>query len=84
MYKMVDSSMKKIKLFIAAGLAAVMVCCLFKPQPSATADEISDIQQGYTFSDIYKNILMIFLFALVFFVIGTYKTSREEKKININ
>lgn len=37
--------MKRIKLFLAAGLAAVMVCCLFKPQPSATADEISDIQQ---------------------------------------
>ena len=45
---------------------------------------ITDIQQGYTFTDIYKNIFMIFLFALVFFVIAIYKTSREEKKININ
>lgn len=45
---------------------------------------ISDIQQGYSFSETYKYLFTILLFAIVFFVVGSYKTSREEKKITIN
>lgn len=45
---------------------------------------ISDIQQGYSFSETYKYLFTILLFAIVFFVIGSYKTSKEEKKITIN
>ena len=45
---------------------------------------ISDIQQGYSFSETYKYLFTILLIAIVFFVVGSYKTSREEKKITIN
>mgnify|MGYP004497102227 FL=1 len=45
---------------------------------------ISDIQQGYSFSETYKYLFTILLFAIVFFVVGSYKTSKEEKKITIN
>ncbi|MBE6053055.1 MAG: ABC transporter permease [Clostridium sartagoforme] len=45
---------------------------------------ISDIQQGYSFSEVYKYLLVILLFAIAFFVIAAYKTANEEKKISIN
>lgn len=45
---------------------------------------ISDIQQGSSFKEVYNYLFIILLFAIVFFVIGAYKTSKEEKKISIN
>lgn len=45
---------------------------------------IVDIQQGRSFSDIYVNLCILILFAVAFFVIGAYKTSRDEKKFSIN
>ena len=45
---------------------------------------ISDIQQGYSFSETYKYLFIIFLFSVAFFVIAAYRTVKEEKKIMIN
>lgn len=45
---------------------------------------ISDVQQGYSFSETYKYLCIILLFAVAFFVIAAYKTKKEEKKIMIN
>lgn len=45
---------------------------------------ILDIQQGYSFSEIYKYLFIIFLFSVAFFVIAAYRTVKEEKKIMIN
>lgn len=47
-------------------------------------ESISDIQQGAQFSEVYKYLFIIILFAVTFFVIGAYKTAKEEKKILIN
>lgn len=47
-------------------------------------ESISDIQQGAQFSEVYKYLFIIILFAVTFFVIGVYKTAKEEKKILIN
>ncbi|MDV4151904.1 ABC transporter permease [Clostridium sp. AL.422] len=47
-------------------------------------ESILAIQQGSSFSGIYKYLFMILLFAIAFFVIAAYKTMREEKKINIS
>lgn len=45
---------------------------------------ISDIQQGYNFSETYKYLFILFLFSVAFFVIAAYRTVKEEKKIMIN
>ncbi len=45
---------------------------------------IIDIQQGASFNEIYKYLIIIVLFAVAFFVIGIYKTSKEERKLSIN
>lgn len=45
---------------------------------------ISDIQQGYSFSETYKYLFILFLFSVAFFVIAAYRTVKEEKKILIN
>jgi ABC-2 type transport system permease protein len=45
---------------------------------------ISDIQQGYNFSETYKYLFILFLFSVAFFVIAAYRTLKEEKKILIN
>ncbi|MBD7915706.1 ABC transporter permease [Clostridium sp. Sa3CUN1] len=45
---------------------------------------ISDIQQGYSFSETYKYLFILFLFSVAFFVIAAYKTAKSEKKIMIN
>ncbi|MGL5084153.1 MAG: ABC transporter permease, partial [Clostridium sp.] len=45
---------------------------------------IIDIQQGKNFSEIYVNLGILILFAIAFFVIGAYKTSRDEKKFTTN
>lgn len=47
-------------------------------------ESIYDIQQGSSFSEIYEYLFMILLFAIAFFVIAAYKTSKEEKKILMN
>ncbi|TGY43557.1 ABC transporter permease [Clostridium sartagoforme] len=47
-------------------------------------ESISAIQQGAQFSEVYKYLFIIILFAATFFVIGAYKTAKEEKKILIN
>lgn len=41
---------------------------------------IYDLQQGDTFGDVMPYILIMLLFAAVFFVIAAYRTSREEKR----
>ena len=45
---------------------------------------ISDIQQGYNFSETYKYLFILFLFSVAFFVIAAHKTTKSEKKIMIN
>lgn len=45
---------------------------------------ISDIQQGYSFSETYKYLFIILLFGVALLVIAAYKTAKEEKKITIN
>lgn len=47
-------------------------------------ESIVAIQQGSSFSETYKYLFIILLFAIAFFVIGAYKTSKEEKKILIS
>ena len=47
-------------------------------------ESILAIQQGSSFNEIYKYLFIILLFVIVFFVVGAYKTSKEEKKITIN
>lgn len=47
-------------------------------------ESILAIQQGAQFNEVYKYLLIILLFAVTFFVIGAYKTAKEEKKILIN
>ena len=47
-------------------------------------ESILAIQQGSSFNEIYKYLLIILLLVIVFFVVGAYKTSKEEKKITIN
>lgn len=47
-------------------------------------ESISAIQQGASFSETYKYLFIILLFAIAFFVIGTYKTAKEEKQILIS
>ncbi|MCR1950912.1 MULTISPECIES: ABC transporter permease [Clostridium] len=47
-------------------------------------ESIVSIQQGATIADIYKYLAIILLFALTFFTIGIYRTSKEEKVIMIN
>lgn len=44
----------------------------------------TDMQSGSTFSDISLNIGVILLFAVAFFVIGSYKTSKSDKNFSIN
>lgn len=47
-------------------------------------EAIISIQQGSSITDVYKYLAIILLFALTFFSIGIYKTSKEEKIIMIN
>ncbi len=47
-------------------------------------ESISAIQQGSSFNETYKYLLLVLLFAIAFFIIAAYKTAREEKKISIN
>ena len=47
-------------------------------------ESILAIQQGASFNETYKYLFMVLLFASAFFVIASYKTVKEEKKININ
>lgn len=47
-------------------------------------ESIIGLQQGLTFKDIYKFLIIIVLFAIAFFVIAIYKTSKDEKKLTIN
>ncbi|GKX67224.1 ABC transporter permease [Inconstantimicrobium mannanitabidum] len=44
----------------------------------------TDMQAGSSFSDIWVNIGIILLFAMAFFVIGSYKTSKSDKNFSIN
>ena len=47
-------------------------------------ESIIGLQQGLTFKEIYKYLIIIVLFAIAFFVIAIYKTSKEEKNLTIN
>ena len=47
-------------------------------------ESIIAMQQGAAFQEIYKYLAIIFLFAVAFFLIGTYNTSKEERKTVIN
>lgn len=47
-------------------------------------ESIIGLQQGLTFKEIYKFLIIIVLFAIAFFVIAIYKTSKEEKNLTIN
>ena len=47
-------------------------------------ESIIKIQQGETIFSIYKYLLIILLFAILFLSIGIYKTSKEERYISIN
>lgn len=47
-------------------------------------ESIIGLQQGLNFKDIYKFLIIIVLFAVAFFVIAIYKTSKEEKNLTIN
>lgn len=47
-------------------------------------ESIIKIQQGETIFSIYKYLLIILLFAIVFLSIGIYKTSKEERYLSIN
>lgn len=47
-------------------------------------ESIIGLQQGLEFKDIYKFLIIILLFAVAFFVIAIYKTSKEEKNLTIN
>lgn len=47
-------------------------------------EAIISIQQGSSITDVYRYLAIILLFALTFFSIGIYKTSKEEKIIMIN
>lgn len=47
-------------------------------------ESIIGLQQGLTFEEIYKYLIIIVLFAIAFFVIAIYKTSKEEKNLTIN
>lgn len=44
----------------------------------------TDMQAGLSFSDIWVNIGIIILFAVAFFVIGSYKTSKSDKNFSFN
>ena len=46
-------------------------------------EAISDLQLGLGFKDIVPHIFIIILFAVVFFVIGSYKTTKSEKEFSI-
>lgn len=45
---------------------------------------ISAIQQGSSFNETYNYLFLVLLFAIAFFIIAAYKTTKEEKKITIN
>ncbi|MDU5107456.1 ABC transporter permease [Clostridium sp.] len=47
-------------------------------------ESISAIQQGSSFNETYNYLFLILLFAIAFFIIAAYKTTKEEKKITIN
>lgn len=47
-------------------------------------EAIISMQQGASLVEIYKYLAIILLFAVTFFIIGTYNTSKEEKKTIIN
>ncbi|MCF0149062.1 MAG: ABC transporter permease [Clostridium sp.] len=47
-------------------------------------ESISAIQQGSSFNETYNYLLLVLLFAIAFFIIAAYKTTKEEKKISIN
>lgn len=47
-------------------------------------ESIIAIQQGSNLTNIYKYLGIIVLFAVAFFVVGIYKTSKEEKVLMIN
>ncbi len=47
-------------------------------------ESIIAIQQGSNLTNIYKYLGIIVLFAVAFFVVGIYKTSKEEKIFMIN
>lgn len=47
-------------------------------------ESIIAIQQGSNITGIYKYLGIIVLFAVAFFVVGIYKTSKEEKTLMIN
>ena len=47
-------------------------------------ESIIKIQQGETIFSVYKYLLIILLFAIVFLSIGIYKTSKEERYLSIN
>lgn len=47
-------------------------------------ESISAIQQGSSFNETYNYLFLVLLFAIAFFIIAAYKTTKEEKKITIN
>ena len=47
-------------------------------------ESINALQQGAQVNEIYNYLLIIILFAVAFFVVGAYKTGKEEKKILVN
>lgn len=47
-------------------------------------ESIISIQQGANLMDISKYLAIILLFAITFFTVGAYKTSKEEKTLMIN
>lgn len=47
-------------------------------------EAISSIQQGSSFNETYNYLFLLLLFAIAFFIVAAYKTTKEEKKITIN
>lgn len=46
-------------------------------------EAVLGLQQGDSFLDITKYVIVVILFAITFFMIAAYKTSKEERKFNI-
>ncbi|MEG1003443.1 ABC transporter permease [Clostridium sp.] len=46
-------------------------------------DMITELQNGRDISELWKNILIILLFSIAFFLLAAYKTKHSEKSINI-
>ncbi|MBO1578575.1 ABC transporter permease [Bacillus sp. XF8] len=46
-------------------------------------DTVAKLQQGMQFTDLYLNILILFIFAIAFFLIAIYKFDRNNDARNL-